>query len=108
MTGSTRIPVACSLAAGEQRDRREAWEELAGKALRGRRATSRGVRLVYADEEGVEAELRELARLEARCCGFAEWRVSRSDDSLVLVVESAGEGVKAVHAMFGDRRPAQM
>lgn len=82
-------------------DRRAIWERLAEQALCETRSTTDGVQLVYAGSEETERELRELARLEAQCCSFAEWRVGRSGDEVLLDVTSAGDGVTAVRALFG-------
>ncbi len=93
-------PIACSLEPGELSDRRAAWLGLAERALRGRHTTATGMQLVFAAGKGVEGELRELARLEARCCSFADWKVERSDDEVVLEVSAAGDGIAAVRASF--------
>ena len=96
----TELPIACSLEAAELGDRRGIWESLSERALRELRPTTEGVRLVYAASEKVEAQLRELARLEAECCSFADWRVRRSGDELIVDVTAAGDGVTAVQALF--------
>ena len=82
-------------------DRVEVWERLASKALREARSTAHGVHLVFAGSEQTQRELEELARLEAECCSFAEWRVTRTGGGVVLEVTSAGDGVTAVQAVFG-------
>jgi hypothetical protein len=54
----------------------------------------------FRNEPGVEEELRELARLERRCCAFADWAVGTEDGLAILDVEGAGdETVAAVQAM---------
>lgn len=95
-----KLPIACSLPPAELTDRRAVWERLSERALRERRPTPSGVQLVFATEEGVEDELRELARLEARCCSFADWTVRRGDEEVVLDVTAQGEGVAAVRALL--------
>jgi hypothetical protein len=92
--------IACSLDPAQLADRRCTWEALARVALKELRPTADGVELVYALSEEVERVLHQLARLETKCCSFAEWRVSRRGDDLVLDVTSGGDGVRAVHALF--------
>jgi len=92
-------PIACSLQPTELDDRRAAWQRLAERALRQQCSIAGGVRLVFSAEEGVEGQLRDLARLEAQCCAFADWNVQRRDENLVLDVTARGEGVAAVRAL---------
>ena len=92
--------VACSLQPTELSDRRGVWKRLLERALREQRPIPGGVRLVLAPKEGVERELRELARLEGQCCAFAEWRVQRRGDEIVLEVTAPAEAVAAVRALF--------
>ncbi len=95
------LAVACSLQPGELSDRRAVWERLAERALRETRSTAGGVQLVYGGSEETQRELEELARLEAQCCAFAEWRVARRGDEILLDVTSTGDGVTTVRALFG-------
>jgi hypothetical protein len=89
---------SCSLSAGDYAERRSAWARLNGRALREQRVTPQGMELRFTG--GVEAELRELARLEAECCSFAEWTVRADGDQLRLDVTAPAESVPAVHALF--------
>jgi len=97
----SKLPVACSLPQPDVVDRRAAWARLGERALRESRPAAAGVRLTYAALPGVERELRELTRLEADCCAFAEWRVERNENEVILEVEAEGAGSDAVQAMFG-------
>lgn len=97
----SELAVACSLGPAGLSDRRIVWEQLGERALRQARPTAGGVQLVYAASEETERELRELARLEGDCCSFAEWRVSRQGDELLLDVISAGDGAAAIRTLFG-------
>lgn len=99
-TDPVELPIACSLQPAELSDRRAVWERLCERALRERRPAASGMQLVFAAREGVEEELRELARLEARCCSFAEWRVRRCGEEVVLDVRASGDGVAAVRSML--------
>lgn len=99
-------PNACSLQPTELSDRRAVWERLLKRALRHRRTIPSGMRLVFAPEEGVEAKLRELVRLEGQCCSFADWKVECRDDEIVLDVTAPTEAVAAVRALFDGPLPA--
>lgn len=93
-------PVACSLPMARLDDRRATWQRLAREALVDQRETAEGVRLEYAASDGVEDQLRDLARLEADCCSFARWDVAHQGDRVVLSVRAEGEGVPAIQALF--------
>jgi hypothetical protein len=63
--------------------------------------------LVFGPADGVEAELAELVRLERECCAFAEWRIDRRGDELVLDVSANdATGAKAIQTMFAESREA--
>ena len=94
------LTIACSLELAELGDRRDLWGRLAERALRETRSTEGGVQLVFSGSEETQRELEELARLEAQCCAFAEWRVTTQGDEVLLDVTSAGDGVAAVRALF--------
>ncbi|CAN5574999.1 hypothetical protein BH20ACT18_BH20ACT18_07090 [soil metagenome] len=97
---TSELPAACSLSPSELADRRAVWRRLAASALRDQRPAPGGVRLVYADDDGVEATLRELVRLEADCCAFADWVVERRGETVVLDVTAPGDGAEAIRTMF--------
>ena len=99
MTGAD-VPVACTLRPAALAGRRSAWRRLDDRALLERADAPVGVRAVYAALDGVDEELAGLVRLEADCCAFADWALSREGDSLVLEVTSSGTGAEAVRAMF--------
>ena len=92
--------IACTLRPTELGDRRAAWERLSERALRERQPIPLGVRLVFAGNDEVERELRHLARLEADCCSFADWKVTRRGEGIVLDVTAPGEAVTALRALF--------
>src|SRR5215471_12919085 len=102
--------VACTLDSGPMAERRRRWEELADRSFVERLEAADGLRLVFSEDDGVESELRTLARLERECCAFATWTVSVAGDVVRLDVKGVGtEAVAAVHGMFrqlGARRPA--
>ena len=89
---------SCSLSSGDFASRREVWEKLNARALRELRTRPDGMQLRYAP--GAEAELRELALLEAECCSFADWVVRAEGDEVRLEVTAPPESVAAVHSLF--------
>jgi hypothetical protein len=93
--------IACTLSASGQADQATRWRELLEQAGIARESTTSGVRLTFKDEPAVERLLRELVGVEAECCRWATWHVSHDRASLVLNVASTGDGVGALHAMFG-------
>ncbi len=100
MTARPEDPrITCSLQPLDRSDRRAVWERLCLRALRERRPIPTGMQLVFAPAEGVEEELHELTRLEAQCCAFAEWKVSRRAGAVVLDVTAPSEAVDAVRAL---------
>ena len=57
------------------------------RGLRHRGRTPEGVvRLVFINKEGMEADIRALARRESECCGFFSFDVDVNDDDIVLRV----------------------
>lgn len=97
---TSELPAACSLQPSELVDRREVWRRLAASALREQRPAPGGVQLVYAGEDGVEETLRELVRLEADCCAFADWAVERRGETVVLDVTAPGDRAETIRTMF--------
>lgn len=94
------LPLACVLTPGALADRRRAWQGLADRALAAKRPTPQGVQLTYATQEGVEAQLRELAGLEAECCAWATWVVRGNGEQVVLEVTAPPEAVEVLQSMF--------
>ena len=95
----TTTPASCSLSGSEYVERRDMWERLNERALREQRTTPEGMELDYAPD--AETELRELARLEANCCSFAEWSVASDGGELRLRVTAPPDSVASVQALFG-------
>ena len=81
------LPVlACTMDAGGQAERVTRWRELARAGLRDTESTAGHLRLRYELSPGQQAELRELADGETRCCGFARFAVSETGRDAVLDV----------------------
>ena len=97
--------IACTLEHDDLSSRRARWTALASHSLLDIETTRRGLRLVFGGNEGVAAELRELAELERECCPFATWTVDVEQRGVVLVVAGIeDDAVPAVQAMFSPLR----
>jgi hypothetical protein len=93
--------IACSLDDYERGARRDRWLELAARRLIGIETTERGLRLVFAVDEGAESELHALAALERHCCAFASWTVTTTGDRIALEIAGASaDAIPAVQGMF--------
>jgi hypothetical protein len=96
------MPIACTLRSEAHRDRRERWLRLTSHALEEKRLRAQGGQLRLRPLSGVEEEARALVDLERDCCSFARWSVDRHGAMVIIDVSAAGEGVKALHALFDD------
>jgi hypothetical protein len=89
--------VACSLSAFGQRERLGAWRSLLDRSQM-RERLSTGMRYRFSAELANEA--RALAAAEEECCSFLRFNVEQSGDSVLLTVESDGEGLDALRFIF--------
>jgi hypothetical protein len=105
------LPIACDLTqlTESPAQRLARFRQLFDDALLGRERTPGGVRFRFRDAPGVQARVRELAVLEARCCAFLDFAVRVPDgDHQVpgtgeLVVEVTGDSQDpAVRAVLDD------
>jgi hypothetical protein len=94
------LPIACSLSATDAQTRKARWEAVAGAALLESERTAAGARQIYRGDADVELELAELIDLEAQCCAFLDFQLSREEGRLVLDVSGPPEAAEIV-ALFG-------
>lgn len=90
--------MACSLSAVELEERAGRWRRLAERALVESSYEEGVARLRCRADPGVEAELRELVRLEGECCPFLTLAVSSGDGGLLLEVSGPAEARQMVAA----------
>jgi hypothetical protein len=95
-------PVACTLAPADLTAQAGRWDKLIARSLAGRTETGDGLLLSFRPEAG--AELPALVAVERGCCPWATWTLDSQPGMLVLTIRAAGEGVAALHALFGRDR----
>lgn len=78
------LPIACTLEAGEGRDRLAGWDSVWGRHGRGIEQDAGCVTLRFRDDDGVAAELDHLVESERSCCPFLGWQLAHSDGELVV------------------------
>ncbi|HTL84233.1 MAG TPA: hypothetical protein VL856_03565 [Acidimicrobiia bacterium] len=87
----TKIPIACTLDAGEQVTRRDEWVSMFG------RATARaGSRLTF--PTSVAVELADLVAREVECCAFFTFTMTVAHGEVVLEVDAPPEANELVAA----------
>lgn len=96
-------PVACSLTAGDVRERAARWQGLLDGA--GRETIPDGVRLVLPVER--VTEVAELAAAEQRCCPFFDFRIHLDGPLLRLEVRAPADGAGLLAEVFGPGRQSQ-
>ena len=87
-------PIACTLSDDGLAARGERWRRLADATGVEVVVIPSGLRLTFGP--GAECELAELAALERKCCGFADWTVTGT----VLEVSGSRDAVSAVQGLF--------
>jgi hypothetical protein len=93
-------PIACTLTPGQYRERTDDLSSLAARALRSREQTADGERLVFADSEDTERELRAVIAAEASCCAFLRMDLRRADDGLVLEIAGPPDARPVIAELF--------
>ncbi len=96
-------PIACTLAADQYKDRTGELADLADRALRSRRETADGERLVFADSAEIERELRSAIDAEARCCAFLRIELTRGEEGLVLDIAGPRDARPIIAELFASQ-----
>jgi hypothetical protein len=99
-------PIACTLSRSDYADRTRELAALAARALRSREPTPDGERLVFADTEQIESELRAAIAAEASCCSFLRMDLVRRGEGLVLDIAGPPEARPLISELFGRVRSA--
>ena len=85
-SGLARLPMACTLSAGDGAARLRRWEALSAK---GRPCAVRSGHVLvvrYQPGPGISEELEALAAVERECCSFLAWAVIQDGDHVILRV----------------------
>jgi hypothetical protein len=93
-------PIACTLSADQFRGRTDELAALAARALRSRKPTPEGERLIFADDPETEAELRAAVAAEASCCAFLRMDLDRREEGLVLDIAGPRDARPVIAALF--------
>ena len=93
-------PIACTLGATQYEDRTRELTALAERALRSRRRTADGERLVFADSAEIERELRSVIAAESSCCAFLRMDLARRDEGLVLDIAGPQDARPIIAELF--------
>jgi hypothetical protein len=99
-TTAMDAPIACTLTPGEYRGRTSALASLAARALRSREQTPDGERLICADGQDTERELRAVIAAESSCCAFLRMGLERADDGLVLDIAGPQDARPIIVELF--------
>jgi hypothetical protein len=78
----TEVPVACTLDRDAFEGRLGEFAALFESALVGREESDDGIRFRFANREGVEALVRDLAARELQCCSFFRFSISVHADEV--------------------------
>lgn len=70
------VPVACTLDREAFDGRLNEFDALFTSALVGREETDEGIRFRFANHEGIEAHVRDLAARELQCCSFFRFSIA--------------------------------
>jgi hypothetical protein len=93
-------PIACTLTPGAYHKRTAQLAGLAARALRSRKQTADGERLVFADSSDNERELRAAIAAESSCCPFVRLNLTRVADRLVLDIAGPPEARPIIAELF--------
>ena len=89
----TKIPIACTLTAGDQVTRRDEWVSMLA------RSTGRdGNKLRF--PRSVATDLADLVAREVECCAFFTFRMTVAREELVLEVDAPPEADELVAALL--------
>jgi hypothetical protein len=93
--------ITCTLTDHDLAAQAQRWRALGARAGLERLEVNDGIHISFRDDRGVEEELHALVMVENSCCSWAKWDVAHEDGSLVMRARSSGDGVAALHGMFG-------
>ena len=75
-------PIACTLDRSSFESRMSEFDALFRSALVGHEQTLEGIRFRFANRDGVEAQVRDLAARELQCCSFFRFAIAANADEV--------------------------
>ncbi len=91
-------PIACTLSAGDYRDRITSIADLNRDALRGHHRDDLRLELVY--EPAARERVREMVRREQECCAFLSFELHEDADRVRLAIIAPDDAREAAAALF--------
>jgi hypothetical protein len=98
MTSTETAPIACTLSAGDFKDRLGWIRELSAKSLRSHRREGLMLELTY--DRCAAADVHEFVRRERACCGFLRFDVREGADAVHLTITAPPEVESAADDLF--------
>ena len=98
-------PVACDMSTAEDTpdQRIREYRALFARALLRRERSPGAAVLAFRADPATRAAVEDLARREAACCPFLDYRVDATDHEVVWTISGdAGETLDAFHALAGE------
>lgn len=92
-------PIACTLDSDLVSGRIADWVAVANRAVRRERSDG-GVRLGFAPQEGLAADLAALAEAEQACCAFFDFTINIHADEVTLDVRAPAEAGPLLDQLF--------
>jgi hypothetical protein len=98
MTATEALPVACTLAPGEYKNRLEGIRALNKDALRSHERRDLVLQLHYAPD--ARDRVREMVRKEQTCCAFLTFDVREASDDIRVTITAPAQAREAAHMLF--------
>lgn len=100
---------SCSLTEEDAAQRNAESADVVERGLRHReRPSDTTVRLVFENRDGLDDDLRELARRESQCCGFFSFDIDVTDEDVLLQVNAPREKVAYLHSLYEATDPRRI
>ena len=100
---NTALAIACTLGAGDFKERVEAIRALASRSLRSSSRKPLRLELVYGPE--ALAEVTELVAKEADCCSFLDFDLRHDAEAVRLTITAPVEALAAADELFAHFAP---
>jgi hypothetical protein len=99
----TALAIACTLGAGDFKQRAASIRDLARRSLRSSRRQSLSLELTYAPDALSEVE--DLVARESECCGFLRFELATDATAVRLTITAPVEALAAADELFAHFAP---